>query len=267
MYPTLLSIAGFHLSSFSIFFILAWCVFSFVFWKSLREEGVEEDRIFDLTFYGTLAALVGARAGFVVFHWDQFAGAILKIVALWVAPGLSLVMAVVAGLGSMILLARRAKVRVGAVLDAFGLAIPGALVVGTVGSLLDGSEVGKVTTVPWAIRYIGLSEPRHPYQFYVIIALILILVGVGLATGQARRRRWALGSVGVGFFLLWAPMLFVLEFFKDSRIYWYRVSANQWVALFLFSAAVGAWYGYTGGKFVVAHVLTTLYAKFPTRRS
>ncbi|MBI3342793.1 prolipoprotein diacylglyceryl transferase [Candidatus Gottesmanbacteria bacterium] len=267
MYPVLLSIAGFELSSFSIFFILSWCVFSFVFWKSLRDEGVGEERIFDLTFYATLVALVSARVGFVAFHWDQFAGSILKVVALWVAPGLSMMSAVTAALTTMIILGRRAKVRVGAVLDAFGLAIPGALVVGSVGSLLDGSEVGKVTNSSWAIRYVGLPELRHPYQIYQIVALVMVLFVVGILATGARRKKWALGSVGIGFFLLWLPMLFGLEFLKDSRVYWYSLSANQWAALVLFSAAGVAWYMAAGGKFVVRHIFITLYAKFPKRYS
>lgn len=267
MYPTLVSITGFHLSSFSIFFILAWCVFSFVFWKSLRDEAVEEEHIFDLTFYGTLVALVAARMVFVVFHWDLFVGAVLKIAALWVAPGLSLMSAIIAALTAMVLIGKRRKVRIGAILDAFGLALPGALVVGTVGSLLDGSDVGKVTNAAWAIRYIGLPEPRHPYQIYQIAALVMILLVVGFLTIQARRKKWALGSVGVGFFLLWSPALFVLEFFKDSRIYWYSLSANQWAALLLFSVSVGAWYAYTGGKFIVQEIIITIYAKFPKRHT
>ncbi len=267
MYPILLSVSGFHVSSFSIFFILAWCVFSFIFWKSLRDEGVEEEHIFDLTFYGTLAALVGARLGFVAFHFDQFGGTLLKIVALWVSPGLSLLGGVFAAIAAMILLGKRTKVRMGSILDAFGLALPGALILGTVGSLLDGSEVGKISSFSWSIRYVGLPEPRHPYQIYQIAALVVILVVIGYLTSQARSKKWALGIVGVGFFLLWSTQLFALEFFKDSRIYWYSLSANQWAALLLFSATAGSWYVYAGGKFVIRRAWTILYAKFPKRRS
>ena len=266
MYPILFSISGFHLSSLSIFLILAWCVFSFIFWKSLRDEGVEEERIFDLTFYGTLAAFVAARLGFVAFHFDQFSDTLLKIVALWVSPGLSLICGVFASLATMIFFGKRAKVRIGTILDTFGLTFPGALILGTVGSLLDGSDVGKIAAVPWSIRYVGLPEPRHPYQIYQIASLVVILVVIGYLTSQARSKKWALGTVGIGFFLLWAVTLFALEFFKDSRIYWYSLSANQWAALVLFSAASGAWYAYAGGKFVIRRVWTIIYAKFPKRR-
>ena len=267
MYPILFSISGFHVSSLSIFLILAWCVFSFIFWKSLRDEGVGEEHIFDLTFYGTLAAFVGARLGFVAFHFDQFGDTLLKIVALWVSPGLSLICGVFASLATMILLGKRMKVRIGLILDAFGLAYPGALILGTVGSLLDGSDVGKIAVLPWSIRYVGLPELRHPYQIYQIASLVVILVVIGYLTSQARLKKWALGTVGVGFFLLWAIQLFALEFFKDSRIYWYSLSANQWAALLLFSVASGAWYAYAGGKFVIRRAWTIIYAKFPKRRS
>ncbi len=267
MYPVLLSIAGFGLSSFSIFFILAWSVFSFVFWKSLRDEGVGEEHIFDLTFYATIAALIGARLGFVVTHWEQFAGAILKIAALWVAPGMSLLGGLVVGLAVMVALGKRAKVRVGAILDAFSLAMPGALVVGEVGSLLDGSEVGKAANVAWAIRYVGLPEPRHPYQLYMVAALVVILIAVGWMSTRARQKKWALGSVGVGFFLLFASAIFGLEFVKDSHVYWYTLSANQWAALVLLCAAVGAWYVYAGGKFIVRQMVRSIYGRIPKRRT
>lgn len=266
MYPTLVSIAEFRLSSFSIFLILGWSVFSFVFWKAMRDEGVGEEHIFDLTFYGTLAALVAARIGFVAFHWQLFSGALLKIAAVWVAPGLSLLSAVVAAAMMMLTLGKHAKVRIGAIMDAFGLALPGALVVGTVGSLLDGSDIGKISDAAWAIRYVGFPEPRHPFQLYQIASLVVTLVVVGLLTTRARQRKWPLGSVGVGFFLLWTPIVFGLEFLKDSPIYWYALSANQWAALSLFFAAVGAWYGAIGGKYIIRRLFVAWYAQFPKRR-
>lgn len=267
MYPILLTIAGFHLSSFSVFVILSWCVFSFVFWKSLLEEGVAEEHIFDLMFYATLVSVITARFGFVLTHWDQFAPFLLRIVAIWVAPGFSLFAGVGSALGMMVLISRRAKVRIGAVMDAFGLAITGALIVGSVGSLLDGAEIGRVARLPWAIRYVGIPELRHPYQVYAILSLIIIFIIVGFLWERRQTKKLAMGSVGVGFFLLWTPSVFVLEYFKDNSLYWFSLSANQWVALVLFSATIGVWYVYAGGKFVVRQVRQTMYAKFSKRHS
>lgn len=267
MYPILLSIGGFHLSSLSVFIILSWCVFSFVFWKSLLEEGVAEEHIFDLMFYATLVCIVGARIGFVFFHWDQFVPALLRVVALWIAPGLSLYAGIGSALATMIILAKRYKVRIGAVVDAFGLALPGALIVGSVGSLLDGAEIGKSARHFWSIRYVGLPELRHPYQLYAILSLIIIFVAVGFLWERRESKRFAMGAVGIGFFLLWAPFIFALEYFKDNHIYWYNLSVNQWMALVLFSLAIGVWYVYSGGKFVVREIVRSIYGRIPKRHS
>jgi prolipoprotein diacylglyceryltransferase len=66
MAPILFSIGPIHLYSYSVFIILAWGIFSFLFWRMLRGDGVDEDKIFNFTFYSTLSAFVCARIFFVV---------------------------------------------------------------------------------------------------------------------------------------------------------------------------------------------------------
>ena len=70
--------------------VLSWCVFSFLFWRALRSDGIDEDKIFDLTFYSTIVAFVFSRIFFVALNWDLFADTGLRIFAIWVQPGLSL---------------------------------------------------------------------------------------------------------------------------------------------------------------------------------
>lgn len=266
MYPTLFTIGTTNISSFSIFLILAWCVASFVFWKSLRDDAVLEEHIFDLTFYGTIVAFIASRAWFVSLHWANFSTSLLKIFALWVAPGLSLLAGVAAALGIMMMAAKHLKIRLGTVLDAMGVALPGALIVGSVGSLLDGGSVGNVAYLLWAVRYVGLGEPRHPVQLYMIAALICILIAVGIVSEHARRQKWPLGSTGLTFFFLWPIAVFALEFFVSSDVYWYGISADGWGALLLFFGTLGVWFTYAGGKYIVFHWLKKIYAKLPKRR-
>src|SRR5574340_1168436 len=106
MYPLLLSIGPVHIYSLSVFIITGWLVYSFLFWRALRESGIEEDKIFDLTFYSTLVGLVTARALFVFLNWNLFSETWLKIIALWVTPGLSLYGAFVGGLMTLVALSR-----------------------------------------------------------------------------------------------------------------------------------------------------------------
>jgi phosphatidylglycerol:prolipoprotein diacylglycerol transferase len=276
MLPVLFSIGQFRVYSFSLFLLLSWFVFSFVFWRMLRSDGVDEDKIFDLTFYSTLVALVVSRLSFVLFHWELFSDTWLKIIAVWVQPGFSLYGAVLGGLVTLILLSRKEKVRLGNVLDAFAIAFPSALLLGLVGSLLDGTIVGKMASLPWAVRYAGIVGMRHPVQIYEAIACVSIIIVVTVLERRSMKEKWPYGVVGVWFFFLYSTLMFLLEFMKDSRVYW-ALSANQWVLIALFAETLGAFYVRGGGREVLRpiprkiktglmQVIGGIYAKFSKRR-
>lgn len=277
MLPILFSIGGVHIASFSVLVILAWVVWSFVFWKLLRSQAVEEERIFDLTFYATLTALVGSRAGFVLLHQELFVNDWLAAAALWVQPGMSFYGGLVGGLVVIVFLSRTYRVRLGHVLDALAISLPAALLVGDIGSLLDGTEVGIASNLPWAVSYAGHVGRRQPVQVYEMIALVLILIILWGFGKRAEQKKWPYGLVGIWFFLLFSVAMFGLEFVKDSRVY-FLLRANQWVLLALFAETLGAFYVRGGGrewirpnvargKQKIATFIQDTYAKFSKRRS
>ncbi len=261
MFPILFSIGPVHIYSFSVFLVLAWLVFSFLFWKLLRSNGTPEDKIFDLTFYATIVASISARGLFVVLHWELFRDTLLKIVALWVQPGLSLYGAFLGGIMTLVSMSRSWKVRLGQVLDAIAIAFPSALVIGYIGSFLDGAEVGKIVDLPWAIRYVGQVGRRHPVQIYEIIVTIIILAVVLVLQNKSVKEKWPYGLLGIWFFILYSLGMFVLEFMKDSHVYWMSLSANQWILIGVFAEALGAFYVRGGGKESVRQIFRSLQQK------
>jgi phosphatidylglycerol:prolipoprotein diacylglycerol transferase len=278
MMPILLSVGPVHVYSFSVFLILSWCIFSFVFWRALRSDGTDEDKIFDLTFYSTLIAFVFSRAFFVLFNWDLFAETPLRILALWVQPGLSLYGGFLGCLLTLVFVSRRAKVRLGQVLDSFTVAFPAAFAVGLVGAFLDGSTVGTIVDVPWALRVAGHVGKRHPIQIYEGLAIIFIMIVMHYIRKKGMRDKWPYGAIGVWFFMLYSTSMFILEFAKESRVYWMSLSANQWILVALFAEAVGAFYVRGGGRErirpIVYRIQTGItaaaggiYAKFSKRDS
>ena len=267
MYPLLASVGPFHLYSLSIFVVLAWLVFSFLFWRALRSQGVDEEHIFNLTFYSTLSAFVFARVVFVVLNMELFSDSPLKIIALWVQPGMSLYGGLVGGLLVLVSLCRTYKIRVGYVLDAFGPAFGGAFLVGTVGAYLDGTYVGTITNIPWAVRYIGHLGGRHPVQLYEIAAMIGILIFIAILSRRGRERKWSYGLLGLWFFAATSVIMFILEFVKDTRVYFHLLRANQWILIAIFAETIGAFYVRGGGREAIRPLVNRLktYAKFSKR--
>lgn len=248
MFPVLFSIGSIHFYSFSVFLIVAWCVFSFLFWKLMRANAIPEERIFDLTFYGTLTAFVFSRMVFVLFHPSLFQKDILRVFTLWIQPGLSFPGALFGGVLALILLTRSYKIRVGYVLDSLAIPFLGAFMVGAVGVMLDGSEVGRVTKLAWAVRYVGHVGSRHPIGIYEIVIFAILTVVVWFFQKRALRRQWPYGIVGIWFFFLLSLALFGLEFLKDTSVSWKSLTANQWVYLGIIAESLGAFYVRGGGK-------------------
>lgn len=247
MYPILLSFGPVTLYNFSIFLVLAWILFSFFFWRSLRASGVDEDKIFDLTFYSTIVAFIVARLGFVLFHWDLFSDTWLKIVAIWVAPGLSLYGGLLGGIGTLVSMSRSHKVRLGMVLDALVLSLPIALIVGHIGAFLDGATVGKLSQLPWAMHVAGEVGKRHPISLYQIVALVVIMIVISRIVRLSLRDKRPYGVNGVWFFILYGAIMFVLELFTEAPVYWV-LTANQWILVAIFAEAMGALYVRGGGR-------------------
>lgn len=267
MYPILFSIGSVHLFSFSVFLILSWCVFSFLFWRKLRSLAIPEEQIFDLMFYSTIAAAVSARVGFVLTHGELFTDNMLKIVALWVQPGLSFFSGFIAFVLALLYLGRVYKVRVGLLLDVLAVTLPWTFFVGKVGSLLDGSEVGIASPFAWAIHYAGHVGARHPVQAYEMIALLFIGILMIYIERRASREKWPYGLVGIWFFLLFAVSGFALEFFKESTLYYAHLRANQWILVALFAETLGAFYVRGGMREKIRPLLAKIYAKFSKRHS
>ncbi|MCL4360556.1 prolipoprotein diacylglyceryl transferase [Patescibacteria group bacterium] len=261
MYPLAFTIGTIHIYAAGIFLILSWFVFSFLFWKYLRSVAVDEQKIFDITFYGTIMGLITGRAGFVFLHPQLFLHEPLRIVALWVQPGFSFLFGLIGFVVFSLIGAQRRKIRAGHMLDAVAFALPLSYCVGAFGSLLVGSEVGLPTKFPVAIEYVGHPYRRHPVQLYQIVLSLVILLVVLWISRRAGKKSWPYGLVGVLFFLLFSAGLFLIEFLRADAIYWYRISANQWILVGIFAQSLGAFYVRGGGKEAVHRLIIRIHRR------
>lgn len=247
MMPILVSIGPVVIYSFSVFLIVAWGVFSFFFWRKLRDEGIAEDRIFDMTFTATMIGFMASRFGFVAFHWDLFADTYLKVFAMWVQPGLTLLPGLLVGIGVLSLMSKRYKISLPVLFDALVYSLPGAIAVGKVGSILDATETGLPTALPIAMRYAGHPEPRHPVQTYEILAILGMYLLLFIIR-RVRKKPFVPGLAAVLGFMVLAFSALCIEFLKDSPVYLQTLKANQLVYLFVFGETVGVWYISYGGR-------------------
>lgn len=142
--------------------------------------------ILDRTIFGfTVAALLGARLGYVLSHPAEFRD-LVEIVRID-HGGLTSHGAIVAGLLYLAWAARRYRVSVWALADVFGWVIPIGNVFVRFGNFMNGELYGDPTTLPWGVVFpTAPGAPRHPLQVYEMLIAMVILVWVRRIA--ARRR-------------------------------------------------------------------------------
>lgn len=141
--------------------------------------------VLDRTTIGfTIAALVGARLGYVVANPGQFRN-VVEIVRVD-HGGLTSHGAIAAGLLYLVWAARRHGISVWTFTDAFGWSIPIGNIFVRIGNFINGELYGDPTALPWGVRFPSSPGiPRHPLQIYeMLFAVAIILIARKVAAAR-----------------------------------------------------------------------------------
>lgn len=233
MYPTLLSLGSVSLSSYGVCFFLAFIFFAFSIWKHLRDAGVSDEKIFDNIIVVSTSALIGARIFFVLTHFATFSKNILSVFLLWSYPGLSFWGALVLGLIIFVFYAQKQKLPVGLLADGYARAFPLGMIFVSLGVLLDGSTVGRLTTWFTALPDVGEVGVRHPIGLYGAILATLCLLFMSIIDWQIPKKTIPKGYVALVILSFIGFSQIILAFFRDDLLYWQSLPVE-----YLFSGIV-----------------------------
>lgn len=235
MYPTLLELGSFKLSTYGLMMMAAFVAgISLAAYRG-RSRGLPREFVQDLSTMILIASLLGARGLYVLTHLHEFEGDWLSIInpfqpdGRFGIAGLVLLGGVLLAIPVTVWYTRK---RGYGVLDTIDLLAPSlalGIAIGRVGCLLNGCCFGDSCSLPWAITYPESSHlhtlgPVHPTQFYSILANLAVL---GLLLMIARARRFP-GQIFALFLILYSPGRFVVEFLRDYEPSMIRGSLGGW---------------------------------------
>ena len=115
--PIAFSIGPIQVHWYGLIIAVGFLLAMLVLMKRSRTFGLDPDRTFDITLLSVAVGLVGARAYYVVFNWQEFAGNPAKIIRVW-DGGLAIYGGLIFGMLTAILLCRKWKTPVLPMLDA-----------------------------------------------------------------------------------------------------------------------------------------------------
>lgn len=190
MHPILFHLGSAPIHTYGVAGAVGFLLATFIVLRRSRDLFLNRDKVVDVIFWGSISAIVGARAVF-VFQNPEFAsslGAMLNIRG----GGLVFYGALLAGLPVVGLLIWRHKLPFFAFMDVVATAAPFGHAVARLGCLAAGCCYGLPTSLPWGVTY---SHPLtdaphavalHPTQLYA--ALYLAAIGAACNWLYARKR-------------------------------------------------------------------------------
>jgi phosphatidylglycerol:prolipoprotein diacylglycerol transferase len=105
------------------------------------------------------------------------------------------------------------------------MAIPAALIlaVGRIGNFIDGEIVGRVTSVPWAVKFPDAEGFRHPVVLYDGLKNLLIVP----VLMYARRLGVPPGGLAARFLFLYAFLRIFIDYFREYPLTLLGLPAGQ----------------------------------------
>lgn len=178
MHPVLIELGDFPIHTYGAAGAVGFLLLVYLLLKDAKREGWSKDGVIDVIFWSAVAAILGARAFFVI-QTPELWGNPLSWIDLR-SGGSVFYGAPLVGLPVMVLVARRHKLPLARFADSVGRALPLGHALARLGCLGAGCCYGVPTTLPWAVRYthpqsVGPADVAvHPVQAYEAAGLFLL---------------------------------------------------------------------------------------------
>jgi phosphatidylglycerol---prolipoprotein diacylglyceryl transferase len=272
MLPVLLNIGPVTISSLGLFLVLAFLLGTFLIWRLARAWEVNNEVLLDAVFFTTIFAFIGARAYFVLVNFEFFSQNILGIFNIFRLPGFSFWGGFFLGLIGLFIcttypnLARRLslgvlfssagskKLNFYQVADIGVIGFLGGLVLGDVGCLLGGCDVGVISNNFLAVNLVGVVSERFPVQLLEAILLFIVLLRI-----WPEATKFHFHGKIVSKTLIYIGLIkFFMQFLRDPQSDFYK---SSYVG-FGFSAALiifGTFLYYHSGKGSLSKDINTFF--------
>lgn len=244
--PIAFSFGALQVHWYGIMYLLSFVI---VYWYLRRSHLLQltKTQIQDLLFTVGISLLVGARIGYILFYNLNFYIANpAKIIAVW-EGGMSFHGGFIgAVIGLIIFWSYHKKAfTFFEITDTLVGILPLTLALGRVGNFINGELYGRLSTAPWAVRYFGTGDYRHPSQLYeafLEIALLVLLLSPSI-------QKLSPGKKSALFIVGYAIIRLFVECFRepDSQIgfIFAQITLGQLLTLPMLILGIVFWFYHT----------------------
>ncbi|MEA2098371.1 MAG: prolipoprotein diacylglyceryl transferase family protein [Patescibacteria group bacterium] len=180
--------------------------------KEGRENGIDEENIWDIMIFSLIGIIIGSRVFYVILNFREFNN-LVDIFNIYNNGGFSFLGGVIVASILIYLYSKIKKINIYKLADTlvFGAVI--AVTITRLGCFFIYDHLGKITDLPWGRLYVdGIA--RHPVALYHIISGIIILCLIQ----YLKKKHLKEGTLATFFVLFYSFFRFFLDFARCSDL-------------------------------------------------
>lgn len=248
MYPLLLKLGVLKIHTYGLMIVIGFLVGLFIIYKEAKKQGLNPDRIIDISFWGLGFGLIGGRIVYIITRWDYFSKNLLEIFYFW-EGGLVFYGGFLGGVVAFYVFSKKYKLPF---LQTVDIAVPSLAIAhffGRLGCFFAGCCFGMPAPndLPWAITFnntLSLAPqgiPLHPTQLYDALNALIIFAVLMLT----RRSKKFIGQQLCTYMILYSIGRSIVEVYRGDTIRGFIIdpylSTSQFISIFIFVSAIVLW--------------------------
>ena len=174
--PVAFTIFGLDVKWYGILIGIGFLLAIMICYKRAPKHGIESEHILDFAIWMIPFSIIGARAYYVIFEWENYAGDIRKILDIR-GGGLAIHGGLIAGIIVAVFVCRHYKINFVELADLVFPAVALAQSIGRWGNFFNSEAHGGPTDLPWAILVDGqYVHPTFLYESIWCLGLFIFLI-------------------------------------------------------------------------------------------
>jgi len=246
MHPLLVKLGPFPIHTYGLMIGLGFLAASFLNRRLGERSGLDPQKMMDLTFWGMMVGLIGARLLFVMTRFSEFVQDPLGIFRIW-EGGLVFWGAPIAVVVWGVWYLKKNRMPFWKTADAAVCGLAAGHILGRFGCLGAGCCYGKPTGTSFGVKlnselvdFSLRGIPLHPTQLYEAGAVFLLLV----ILLQVFQRKSFDGEVLLTYFIGYPVIRSIVEIYRGDLIRGFVIdgllSTSQFISILVFVIATGA---------------------------
>lgn len=232
--PIAFTIAGIDIRWYGILIGVAFLLAIYISYLRAPKFGIVQDDILDLTIFLIPCSIIGARAYYVIFSYDNYRGNFIQMLNLR-AGGLAIHGGIIAGVIVSYIVSKRKKIKFSNLADLIMPQVALAQAIGRWGNFFNSEAHGGPTNLPWAITVYG--EKVHPTFLYESIWCFFIFILLVFLSNKIKFN----GQIALLYAMLYSFERFWVEGLRTDSLMIGQFRQAQVLSLVVFILALSAY--------------------------